>query len=112
MASTSNNVIEGQSINRPPFFDGNNYSYWKCRMTIYLKSTNFKLWDIIINDFPKNDKPYKDWNEEDERLATLDAKGLNILFCAVNQEQFNKISNYTTSQEAWHNLEVTHEGTN
>ena len=112
MAFNNNNAIEGQSINRPPFFDGNNYTYWRCRMIIYLKSTNFKLWDITINGFTKNEKPYKDWNEEDERLATLDAKGLNIIFCAVNHEQFNKISNCTTAQEAWHNLEVTHDGTN
>ena len=53
MASTSNNAIEGHSINKPPFFYGNNYTYWKCRMIIYLKSINFKLWDIIINGFPK-----------------------------------------------------------
>ena len=80
MASSSNNAIEGQSINRPPFFDGDNYTYWKCRMIIYLKLTNFKLWDITINEFPKNDKHYREWSEEDERLTTLDAKGLNILF--------------------------------
>ena len=86
MASISNNTIEGQSINRQLFFDGNNYTYWKCRMIIYLKSINFKLWDIIINGFPKNDKPYSEWSEEDKRLATLNAKGLNILVCAVNQE--------------------------
>ena len=97
MASTSNNVIEGQSINRSSFFDGNNYTYWKCRIIIYLKSMNFKLWVIIINGFSQSDKSYKEWSEEDERLATLDAKGRNILFCAINQEQFNKISNCTTA---------------
>ena len=35
------------------------------------------------------EKPFKDWNEEEKRLASLDAKALNILFCAINQEQFN-----------------------
>ena len=81
-------------------------------MVIYLKSINFELWDIIINGFTQNKRSYKEWSEVDKRLAQLDAKGLNILFCAVNQEQFNKISNCNTTNKAWHNLEVTHEGTN
>ena len=51
MASSNNNMVEGQSINRPPFFDGLNYNYWKCRMVIYLKSINFELWDIVVNGF-------------------------------------------------------------
>ena len=44
-------------------------------------------------------------------MASLDAMGLNILFCTVNQEQFNRISNCNTSHDAWHTLEVTHKGT-
>ena len=112
MAYVNNNIAEGQNINRPPFFDGLNYNYWKVRMVIYLKSINFELWDIVINGYTSYNTSYKDWSEEEKKLAQLDAKGLNILFCAVNQEQFNRISNCKTSHEAWHNLEVTHEGTN
>ena len=81
-------------------------------MIIYLKSINFELWDIVINGFTPNERSYKEWSEEDKHLAQLDAKDLNILFCAVNQEQFNKISNCNTVNKAWHNLEVTHEGKN
>ena len=28
---------EGQSTIRPPFFDGNDYPYWKTRVRIYLQ---------------------------------------------------------------------------
>ena len=69
-------------------------------MIIYLKSINFELWDIVINGFTPNGKAFKDWNEEEKRLASLVAMGLNILFCAINQEQFNRISNCSTSHEA------------
>ena len=89
MASSSNTVIEGQSINRPSFFDEDNYNYWKCRIVIYLKSINYELWDIVINGFAQNQKSCKEWDEEEKRMASLDSKGLNILFCAVNQEQFH-----------------------
>ncbi|GAV57958.1 DUF4219 domain-containing protein/UBN2 domain-containing protein, partial [Cephalotus follicularis] len=30
-----------------PFFDGNNYSFWKTRMTIFLQSLDYQLWHII-----------------------------------------------------------------
>ena len=71
-------------LNRPHFFDGMNYSYWKCRITIYLKSINFELWDIVINGYTPNKVSYREWNDEEKRIAQLDVKGLNILLCAVN----------------------------
>ena len=109
--SFNTNIVEGQSIYRPPVFDGNNYNYWICRMQIYLKSINLDLWDIVINRYTPSKKSYKEWNENEMNLATLDAKGLNTLFYAISQDQFNYISNCNTSHEAWHVLEITHEGT-
>uniref|UniRef100_A0A6N2N939 DUF4219 domain-containing protein n=1 Tax=Salix viminalis TaxID=40686 RepID=A0A6N2N939_SALVM len=50
MATTSYNLQnEGASTSRPPFFDGNDYAYWKARMTIYLQSIDFDLWLSIEN---------------------------------------------------------------
>ena len=51
-------------------------------------------------------------NENEKKLATLDTKGLNTLFCAISQEQFNRVFNCNTSHDIWHILEVTHERTN
>ena len=71
MASTSSNMnmLEGQSMNRPLFFDGNNYNYWKCRMIIYLKSINYELWDNVINGFDENKKSYREWNEKENSIT-------------------------------------------
>src|SRR3954463_14294561 len=38
---------EGQSTQRPPLFDGNNYNYWKRRIRIYLQSFNLEIWQIV-----------------------------------------------------------------
>ena len=35
---------EGQSISRPPYFDGTNYIHWKARMKIYLQYVDYHLW--------------------------------------------------------------------
>ena len=44
----SNNAFsEGQSIARPPMFNGTDYAYWKARMKIYLSSVDYDVWDII-----------------------------------------------------------------
>ena len=102
MASSSSNIsiVKGQSIYKPPLFDGNNYNYLRCRMLIYLKSINLDLWNIVVNGYTPSKKNYKEQNENEKKFATLDAKDLNILFCAINEEQFNHISNCSTSHEA------------
>ena len=38
---------EGHSIHRPPFFDGSNFSYWKNRMTVFLRSQDYEIWKVI-----------------------------------------------------------------
>ena len=41
--------IEGRSIIRPPLFEGNNFSYWKNAMQIFIESTDMELWEIVNN---------------------------------------------------------------
>ena len=37
---------------------------------------------------------------------------MNLLYCALNASEFNRISTCTSAKEIWNRLEVTHEGTN
>lgn len=111
---------EGQSINWPPLFNGSDYAYWKVRMTIYLKSIDYDMWLIIKNGyvepiiekekivFPKLEK---DWDDIDKKKASLNARCMNTLVCALNKTEFNRISHCLTAQEIWTTLEITHEGT-
>ena len=54
---------------------------------------------------------YNTWTITEKENETLNAKGLNILFCALSYEQFSKVSAYKSPYEVWHALEVSHEGT-
>lgn len=49
--------IEGASMTRPPIFNGYNYNHWKEIFRWFIMSTNFDLWDVIIDEpfIPKND---------------------------------------------------------
>ncbi|KAH9689830.1 Integrase catalytic domain-containing protein [Citrus sinensis] len=84
---------EGQSTTRPPYFDGNDYPYWKTRMRIYLQALDYEIWEIV-NDGPfmpltKNEvgedipKPSRDWNEFEKRKASLNSKAMNALFTDI-----------------------------
>ncbi|GAV84424.1 DUF4219 domain-containing protein [Cephalotus follicularis] len=112
--------LEGSSISRPPFFDENNYSFWKTRMTIFLQSLDYQLWHIIVNGLrmPTRTiegvvslKPENEFNDDDFRMRQLNSKAKHVLFCAVGPNEFNRISSYDTAKEMWDLLEVTYEGT-
>ncbi|KAH9767789.1 hypothetical protein KPL71_011399 [Citrus sinensis] len=113
---------EGQSTTRPPYFDGNDYPYWKTRMRIYLQALDYEIWEIV-NDGPfmpltKNEvgedipKSSRDWNEFEKRKASLNSKAMNALFCALDKKEFHRVSSCESANEIWHKLEVVYEGTN
>ncbi|KAG8642634.1 hypothetical protein MANES_12G103911v8 [Manihot esculenta] len=115
------NSQEGQSVVRPPFFDGNDFLYWKNRMCYFLKSERVDLWDIIENGsfFPtrvidenQEQKPKSEWSELEKRRVALNDKAIHILFCALSRSEYNKVCMKSTAKEIWDALVVTHEGTN
>ncbi|VFQ66070.1 unnamed protein product [Cuscuta campestris] len=111
-------IGEGQSTSRPPLFDGTNYMYWKERMRIYIRSTNFQLWLVIKNG---EETPMKKVGEtlvpktEDKfdaqyiKKVENYTKAINMLYCAVYPDGYRKIC-CTTAKEMWDKLEVTYEG--
>ncbi|VFQ95950.1 unnamed protein product [Cuscuta campestris] len=112
-------IGEGQSTSRPPLFDGTNYSYWKERMRIYIRSTTFQLWLVIKNgeEIPMKKvddklipKTKDEFDAEDIKKIENYAKAINMLYCAVNPDDYRKISCCTTAKEMWDKLEVTYEG--
>ena len=61
-------------------------------MKIYLQSLNYELWNIVEAPYTKPTTNYSAWNEEQKKYANLDAKSMNALFCALNKEEFNRVS--------------------
>lgn len=44
----------------------------------------------------------------DKKIFSINAKGMNVLYCYLIVEEFNCISTCITTQEIWKILEVTH----
>ncbi|VFQ82808.1 unnamed protein product [Cuscuta campestris] len=89
-------------------------------MRIYIRSTNFQLWLVIKNgeQIPMKKlgettvpKTEDEFDAEDIKKVENYAKAINMLYCAVNPDDYRKISFCTTGKEMWDKLEVTYEGT-
>ena len=52
-----------------------------------------------------------DWNDAKIKAANFNSRALNVLFSAVTNEEFKKISSTETTKEAWTILQITYEGT-
>ena len=81
-------------------------------MQIFLQSINYELWNIVETPYQKPTTPYAEWTNVQKASANLDAKAMNALFCALDKNEFNRVSTSTSAHQIWHTLEVTHEGTN
>lgn len=117
---TTNAFPEGHATNRPPLFDGINFSYWKARMRVFLLSTDYDVWQIVESGYHEPTittadvtmtKPKDKWDINDKKLYSLNAKAMNALYCSLTADEFNRVSSCVTAQEIWQTLETTHEGT-
>ena len=72
---------QSQSLNVPPFFDGNNYAFWKVQMRAFLYSIDDTIWDSVETG----------WTRPKAAKSTRDKAALAV--------------------EAWEILETTYEGT-
>jgi hypothetical protein len=94
MANTSRpQMFKGQSTHRPPLFMSSDYSYWKTRMTTYIKAQDYLIWKIIVNgpyvptkivEEQKIPKQENEWDENDVKLIELNYKVMNYLYCAFD----------------------------
>ena len=90
-------------------------------MRIYIQASDYEAWKII-RDGPyiptkivketKVSKSEEEWDTQDSRLIQLNAKAINMLYCALDANEFNRISACESAKEMWDKLEVTYEGTN
>ena len=74
---TSENGIH---VGKPPFFGGNNYDYWKTRISAHLKATSKKLWWVVSDGYVILDT--KNLTPLDEENEILNDQGVNVIFSA------------------------------
>ena len=88
-------------------------------MKIFIQASVYNMWSVIVNGLhipthTRNNlvtlKLEIDWDDHDKRMTQLNTKAINVLYCALNVNEFNRISTCNSAKEIWDRLEVTHEG--
>ena len=120
MSSANFLFPEGNSINRPPIFNGEGYHYWKIQMQIFIEAIDLNIWEAIevgpyvptmVAGNTTIEKPREEWFEEERRLVQYNLKAKNIITSALGMNEYFRISNCKSAKDMWDTLQVTHEGT-
>jgi len=112
---------EGNSIHRPPIFNGEGDHYWKTRMQIFIEAIDLNIWKAIeigpyvptIVDASANtttEKPRDKWTGEDRRRIQYNLKAKNIITSTLGIDEYFRVSNCSNAKEMWYTLQLTHEG--
>ncbi|GAV78392.1 LOW QUALITY PROTEIN: zf-CCHC domain-containing protein/UBN2 domain-containing protein [Cephalotus follicularis] len=87
-------------------------------MTIFIQSLDYNLWDLIVDGpnlptitLENGNVVSKPRNLYDDNDRSVNAKAKHIIICAINSNDFNRISSCVSAKEM-DRLEVTYEGTN
>ena len=91
----------GQSVIRPPLFDGTIYAYWKVHIRTFMQSLDEKVWQAVEIGWTKPKEAPADWDDAKIKVANFNSRALNALFSAVTNEKFKKISSIEVAKEAW-----------
>ena len=94
----------GHSLVIPPYFDGNNYAYWKVRMKAFLKSIDERVWNSVEYIWEKPITQVSEWLTSQKEVATFNSKTMNAIFNVVSMEEFKRISNVKVAHTAWNIL--------
>ena len=89
-----------QSLNVPPFFDENNYAFWKVRMRAFLCSIDDTVWDAIEAGWTRSEAAKSTWDKAALTTANANSKVLNAILCCVSPDEFHRISHITVAKEA------------
>ena len=76
-----------------PYFDGNNYAYWKVRMKTFLKSIDEREWLSVENSRERPTTTIGEWTTAQKEATSFNSKAMNAIFNAVSMEEFKRISN-------------------
>ncbi|MQM05035.1 hypothetical protein Taro_037845 [Colocasia esculenta] len=109
MAAQGHN--EGQFVNRPPLFDGEDYTYWKTRMDYFLKGHDYQIWSIIEEGDLLVTNEKAQWTDDDSKKISQNCKAKSIMCCALSKKEFNRVSACKFAMEMWEKLKITYEGT-
>ena len=90
---------EGYATNRPPLFEGTDYSYQKMHMKYYIQSIDYQYWERIESGDYTTTSDRDQWTTVDKAKFQKNALTMMILHCRLSKNEFNRISMYSIAKE-------------
>ena len=69
------------------------------------------MWQAVEIGWTKPKETPADWDEGHIKAANFNSRALNVLFSAVTNKEFKKISFTEIAKEVWTILQTTYKGT-
>ena len=88
-----------RSSSHRPIFDGTNYAGWKHKMRMHLENIDFEIWRIVEQGVRVLNEDQL--TEGDKKNKQLNAQACDILFGALNDDEFGRISTLRSAKEIW-----------
>jgi hypothetical protein len=98
---------DGSSTNRPPLFDGTNFSFWKIRMRTHLISLGVDVWDVVEIGYVK---PVVLALKYDKLEFSFNAKSMNVILNGLAEAEFVKFIHFDSTKVMWDNMIISYEG--
>ena len=89
-------------------------------MRLFIQANDYEVWKIIVNGplIPKKKvkdctvpKEENEWDEQDTKMAQLNAKAMHTLFCALGPSEYNRALFCDNAKQVRDKLATTHKGT-
>lgn len=61
-------------------------------MNIFLSSNDFEIWQIIFSGHQTPLLNGDSWSEQEEKAHTINAKVMDVLYCALSETESNRVS--------------------
>ena len=76
-----------------------------------MQSLDKKVWQAVKIGWTKPKEALVNWDDAKIKAANFNSRALNVLFSAVTNKEFKKISSIETANKALTILQTTYEGT-
>jgi len=107
--NTPQGILEGQSITRPPYFNGQHYGWCKNRMENYIQVEDYKLRMLIKNgpfipmkvnkDVTTSKKKPEEFNSDDFKMMEKNAKAKKLLYFGLDPDEYMRISECESTKD-------------
>lgn len=76
-----------------------------------MQANSYETWNITPVEYTIPTIEYSQQSNTQKLDATANGKAMNMLYCALDTNEFNRVSMCKTTYEIWRILKITHEGT-